>query len=136
MMANGYQNAQGFGAQSVQAELQRRLAEEQQSQDQVQLAAKLAGLPDTELGYDWLGAEMPKGEMVSGRYVAPSWTQQVASATKQGLGGMMINRRNQAAKQVAFEFEEMMRRRRQGQMGAPGAMTPDPRHEIDSLNGQ
>ena len=38
------------------------------------------------------GAEDLKGQMVSGHYVAPSWTQQLAKVLQSGLGGYMENK--------------------------------------------
>jgi hypothetical protein len=38
------------------------------------------------------GAEDLKGQMVSGHYVAPSWTQQLAKVLQSGLGGYMGNK--------------------------------------------
>lgn len=38
------------------------------------------------------GADDLKGQMVSGHYVAPSWTQQLAKVLQSGLGGYMENK--------------------------------------------
>jgi hypothetical protein len=130
-MSNGYQQAQGFGAQSAQTELQRQFMERQKQE--WELAQGLAGLPDTELAYNWLEDNGPQGAMVSGRYVAPSWSQHMANAAKMGMGGLMVNNRNVQAKALAAELAK--------RYGNPAAenqagVMPLPNPEVDSLYGQ
>jgi hypothetical protein len=119
-MGNGYQQAQGFGTQSAQAELQRKMLEEQMGGDQMALAAKLAALPNTDLAYDWLADNGPQGSVVSGHYVAPSWSQHMANAAKMGVGGLMVKRRGDAASEVAKAFDEAMRKKKANTFAVDG----------------
>jgi len=66
-----------------------------------ELMAGLAGLPNTDVAYDWLLNGGPKGEMVGNVFVPPSWTQYAADAAKTGIGAMMLNNRNQKAQELA-----------------------------------
>ena len=108
-MNNGMQKMQGFGV------------DPQQNQRELELSQKLAALPDTDLGYDWLQGDMPKGEMVSGHYIAPSWSQHLANALKMGMGGQIINRRGK----MAGELAKIMAERNQMSQGMQGAPGPD-----------
>lgn len=121
-MSNAFQSYQGFGISPEQMDPQRKA--------QMELAASLAALPNTELGYEWLGSDVPKGQMVSGHFVAPSMTQYLASAAKQGLGGLMVKRRGDQAAALAKAFAE-----RTAKPTNPG-VTPIPNPEVDSLYGQ
>jgi len=130
-MNNGFQNAQGYGVNSAQTELQRQLREERRLQEEMQLAANLASLPNTDLGYDWLGAEQPRGGMVGNHFVPPSMSQHLNGAAKQGLGGLMVKRRGDMASALAQALAA-----RYAAGGAPGGASQMPSHEIDSLYGQ
>lgn len=92
---------QQYGAPMDQATMQRLNQDEERRRQDAQLAGSLASLPNTELGYEWLGADMPAGQMISGRYVAPSMTQNLAAMVQKGLGGMMVKRRGDQAKALA-----------------------------------
>ena len=102
-MSNGFQGAQGFGVDPNTA-MQRQLSQDERYAREMELASKLASLPNSELGYDWLNSGVPQGQMVSGHYVAPSMTQYLANAAKQGMGGLMVKRRGDAAKALAEEL--------------------------------
>ena len=87
-MANNMQGYQGYGV-DPNAEIEG------------ELMAGLAGLPNTDVAYDWLLNGGPKGEMVGNVFVPPSWTQYAADAAKTGIGAMMLNNRNQKAQELA-----------------------------------
>lgn len=78
---NGFQQPQGFGVQ-------------QQQPNQWELAARMAALPDSRLTNEYMLAEQPQGQMISGRYVAPSWTQSLAALGKNAVGGQMYRQRD------------------------------------------
>jgi hypothetical protein len=80
---NQFQKPQGFGA-----------TPQQQDPRQWELAAGLAALPDSKLTNAYMTEEQPEGQMVSGHYVAPSWTQNLAALGKNALGGQMYRQRD------------------------------------------
>lgn len=120
-MSNGFQSYQGYGS-NLSPELQRQLMMENRGADDMQLASQLASLPNSELGYEWLNDRTPQGQMISGQYVAPNMTQYLASAAKQGLGGLMVKRRGDAAKALAEELA-----RKYGSMSPVNKLSP---HEM------
>jgi hypothetical protein len=89
---NGFQQYQGFGVQP-----------QQQQPDQWEVAARLAAMPDTGLTNRYMNAEMPQGEMVSGHYVAPSWTQHLDAGLRRVAGQQMYNE-GTAARQALVNF--------------------------------
>ena len=68
---------------------------------EAELMTGLAGLPNTDVAYDWLLNGGPQGEMIGDVFVPPSWTQYAADAAKTGIGAMMLNNRNQKAQELA-----------------------------------
>ena len=84
---NSFQKQQGFGVMP-----------QQQDPRQWELAAGLAALPDSKMANDYMNAEQPDGQMVSGHYVAPSITQNVAALAKNFTGGQMYRDRNEQTK--------------------------------------
>ena len=82
---NTFQQPQGFGVQP-------------QNPDQWDIAARMAALPDTGLTNRYMNAEMPEGGMVSGHFVAPSITQNMAAGLKQAMGGQMYQEGTAARK--------------------------------------
>lgn len=125
-MQNGFQGNQGFGGAMTAEELQKMEA-------QSQLAQQLAKLPNTDFGYDMLGAQQPEGGMVSGHFVPPSITQNASAAMQQALGGQVVGRRGDMAAQLAKALAEMQMGKQGGQ--GMGSMHTDP-HEIDARYGQ
>lgn len=101
---NGFQQNQGFGVQP------------QQPPNQWELAAALAALPDSKLTNAYMNAEQPEGQMISGRYVAPSWTQNLAALGKNALGGHMY--RDRDAKTTAL-IDALRQNAMSGGGGAP-----------------
>jgi len=83
-------NTQGFQGFGVKP---------QQSIDQWQLAAALAQMNDSGLVKDLMTREQPGGRMVGDRYVAPSWTQSLDGAVKQGLGAYQYKQNMDMKKQ-------------------------------------
>ena len=122
-MNNSMQQMQGFGVDP----------EQNKFQQQMQLAAALASMPDTDVAYNWMEGDMPQGEMVSGHYVAPSWAQYAANALKQGIGGMMVKRRGDKAEEVANLYGDMQKPK--SPYAGMSSMPTDP-GEIDSIFGQ
>lgn len=128
-MQNGFQNNQGFGGAMTAEELQKMEA-------QSQLAQQLAKLPNTDFGYDMLGAQQPEGQMVSGHFVPPSITQNASAAMQQAMGGQMVGRRGDMAAQLAKALAEMQMGKQGGAGGqGMGSMYTDP-NEIDARYGQ
>ena len=86
-MSNQFQKQQGFGVMP-----------QQQDPRQWELAAGLAALPDGRLTNEYMTAEQPNGQMVSGHFVAPSITQNMAALAKNFTGGQMYRERNEQTK--------------------------------------
>lgn len=82
---NGFQQAQGFGVAPNQGQGQ---------MSQWELAAALAAMPDSKLTNQYMNEQQPEGQMISGHYVAPSWTQNMAALTKNAIGGQMYRQRD------------------------------------------
>jgi len=99
-MAKGMQGYQGYGVNT-------------DDDIQAELIAGLAGLPDTELAYDWMLNGVPEGEMVGNVFVPPSWTQYAAGAAKAALGGKLLNNRNQKAQALAEQIANRLRSKNQ-----------------------
>ena len=122
-MANNMQGYQGYGVNTDDDDVQ------------AELISGLAGLPQTDLAYDWMLNGTPQGRMVGEVFVPPSWTQYVADAAKTGLGGMMLNRRNQKAQQLAEAIADRLRNKDNPQtVSFPGQMPNDDRRPIGSEN--
>ena len=88
-MSNANKNFMGFGV------------DPESQASEYDLMAGLAGLPDTEVAYDWMLNGGPQGQLIGDVYVPPSWSQYAADAAKTGMGAMMLNNRNNAAKELA-----------------------------------
>lgn len=120
-MDNGFQSEQGYGAALTPEQVKKM-------QEQSLLAQQLAKLPNTEFGYDMLGADQPQGGMVSGHFVPPSVGQHASAAMQQGLGGLMVKRRGDMAADLAKALAEL-------QMGRQGGLDPaKDMYEADTLN--
>lgn len=78
MSNNNFQQFQGYGVP-------------QYDPNQWDVAAQVAALPDTGLTNKFINTAMPEGQMISGHYVAPSWSQNLAAGLKQGMGGQMYS---------------------------------------------
>lgn len=78
---NQFQKPQGYGIP-------------QPDPRQWELAAGLAALPDSKLTNDYMTAEQPNGQMISGHFVAPSITQNMAALAKNYMGGQMYRQRD------------------------------------------
>lgn len=86
-MSNQYQQQQGFGVQPQQTDPR-----------QWELAAGLAALPDGDMTADYMNEQQPDGQMVSGHYVAPAISQNMAALAKNYMGGQMYGERNKQTK--------------------------------------
>lgn len=94
--------------------LARQLRLQQQAQDSQRLIEQ--------------GSQMPQGQMVSGHYVAPSWTQQLAAALSGPVGRAMQDR---LPEQMAG-----VQRDQQNAMLSGFGFKPSPQQLADGLNGK
>jgi hypothetical protein len=94
------------------------------------------------------GMQAPQGQMVSGRYVAPSWTQQLAQLGNAALGAYGMSEAEKEQKQLASKYEEASNqelanflRARQGTpaqeavMGSSPAITGDNAGDVEAQAG-
>lgn len=75
------------------------------------------------------GQETPQGQMVSGHYVAPSWTQYLAQGLKSYMGGKQMSEAEQAQKAYGEEQKaktsEQMKQMSQLLAGRPAITLPE-----------
>lgn len=93
--------------------LARQLRMQQQAQDAERLIEQ--------------GSQMPQGQMVSGHYVAPSWTQQLASALSGPVGRSIQDK-------LPDEMAGIQRDQRNAMLSQFGFI-PSPQQLADGLNG-
>ena len=78
----------------------------------------------------------PQGQMISGRYVAPSWTQQLNAALNPVIGALMTRSADERALKLAEQLRtkeaEDINKFFQYQYGAPAQFAP----QTDTLAGE
>lgn len=99
-----------------------------------EIAAGLAGMPDSGLTNNLFNAQQPGGEMIGRVYVGQSPLQGLNAAMRQGMGGMMVKNRADQAKGLI----SALRKNQPSQAGQQGygAQTPNYNGEgYDGYNG-